>query len=376
MCIRDRSLNSNIKSVSDFSLNTEDYILNTINKQFSTNQDKIALQYNELSISYGQLKQKVSAIAKNLHSHGIQEGSRVVIYLPRSENYIFAILGVLFTKACFVPVPSTHPLERLKYIIQDVQADLVISDIELENIGVKSTSINDCLMSTSGAENIQVGIGELFYILYTSGSTGQPKGVPISHQAFSNYINSASKLYLNVNKYDMPFFTSVGFDLTMTSIFLPLYTGGTIHIYEEESGLNLQIQKVIENPFINCLKCTPSHLKLVEENEISSSIKTIIVGGEIFETDLAKTISENSNNNIAIYNEYGPTEATVGCIVHKYQADETRSKADQPIGTPLANTFAFVANEAGTPLPSGVKGELCIGAVSYTHLTLPTILRV
>lgn len=360
-------LETKVNTISQFQMNQNDYILNVIKNQMMNHGDRVALHAKEKTISYAELASKVAILSANLGQLDIVENSKVVIYLPRGEEYIYAILASLFCKASFIPVPTTYPLERLRYIITDVDADLVISVEVIDGVELKSVQIDECLNRTSQATEIVLdGVGESCYTLYTSGSTGEPKGVPISHASFSNYIKSAAEKYLNAEAYHMPFFTSVGFDLTMTSIFLPLYTGGSIHIYEEQNGLNVQIQEVIENPSINCLKCTPSHLKLVDDQEVSQSIKALIVGGEKLETSLAKSFAEKTKDTVSIYNEYGPTEATVGCIVYRYNAHDYKRQADLPIGLPLDNYFAFIANKAGTPLPYGVIGELCVGGVGLS----------
>ncbi len=356
------TLQTQIRNIGQYTQDKQDYVQHVINEQIKTNTDKIAIQFNDLSITYGQLDHKITLIRHHLEARGITENSKVVVYLPRSENYVYTILAILFSKACFVPVPTIYPVERLKYIVSDVGADLLISSQTIDDISVSTLQIKDCLKDTfSTNTTLSHDLGEMCYVLYTSGSSGPPKGVSISHSSFSNYINSISKTYCEHGKYNMPFFTSVGFDLTMTSIFLPLYTGGTIHIYEEQAGLNIQIRDVVKNPLLNCLKCTPSHLKLLEEQEMSQSIQSIIVGGEKFESHLAKSVYEKNTRQISIYNEYGPTEATVGCIVHKYINDPSVNRIDEPIGLPLKNVFAFIANDAGIPIPQGVIGELCVG---------------
>ncbi len=205
------------------------------------------------------------------------------------------------------------------------------------------------------------------YCIYTSGTTGNPKGVLVNHKNLVNYIWSANKFYCKQKKSNFPLYTSLTFDLTITSIFTPLINGSKLVIYEEAD-----IEKVLSYNKVDVIKLTPSHLKLIRDNQglsdiiNKSRVKTIIIGGEQLETQLAHNIIDLFANRIEIFNEYGPTEATVGCIIHKFNT-ETDKNTNVPIGNPFPNTKAYILNEDLNPLPKGMVGELYIGGECITE---------
>jgi amino acid adenylation domain-containing protein len=362
-----KSLHEQINQIGQFQIDQNDYLSKIMDDQFTEHPTQTAIRYKDETITYEQLKSRSLSVAQTIRSLNLGRNMKVVVYLPRSPEYLYAILGSLYANACFIPVPHSFPLERLKYIIKDVNADLLIHAERQMDVDIASMHIDAILSSGDIVGHSSLELSEAFYILYTSGSSGKPKGVPISHLSMTNYIHSVKSTYLTSNKaYHMPLFTSVGFDLTMTSIFLPLCTGGSIYIYEEINGADLTIREVVQNQFINCFKCTPSHLKLIENQKTSSTIQSIIVGGENFTRQLALQVHDQFNQNISIFNEYGPTEATIGCIAHQFDPNTYRNQLDVPIGKPLHNHFAFVATDEGIPLPRGVIGELCVGGLGLS----------
>ncbi len=363
-----KQLQEEVATCTDVTLSDNLHIQYKILHALKTYEDQTALVYDGNEISYRVLRERVYSVVQSIQSKQYGDNPKVVVYLERSDNYLYAVLGSLLAGAVFVPVPIAFPIERLEYIIDNVDADLLIhADQDLgQQIAANVDSLQISKMTSQTVDRIDLSISDWddeMYVLYTSGSTGKPKGVSIPYGAFSNYIDAITERYLDESIYHMPLFTSVGFDLTMTSVFLPLCTGGSIHIYGEDTGIDLSIQDVQLDTRINCFKCTPSHLRLIDDQGIRANVKSIIVGGENFPSDLAQRITEQANGPLAIYNEYGPTEATVGCIVHQYRSTTNGDRVAVQIGQPLNNYFAYVGNDVGTPLPRGTVGELYIGGI-------------
>ena len=211
----------------------------------------------------------------------------------------------------------------------------------------------------------------LAYIMFTSGSTGKPKGVQISQRALANYINWAGKEYEITDQTIFPLFTTIDFDLTVTSIFVPLTCGASIVVYEEsKTGPDLAIFDVIEDNRADIIKLTPSHLSLLKDRDLKNSrLKTMIVGGEDFKRDLAENIIQSFHHEVKIYNEYGPTEATVGCIVHRFDCNNDLSKS-VPVGKPIANMQAYILDENLNPVPQGVVGKLYVSGEWFVRWIL------
>jgi tyrocidine synthetase-3 len=203
--------------------------------------------------------------------------------------------------------------------------------------------------------------GDLAYIIYTSGTSGKPKGAMIQHRGLVNYIWWASKTYIRNENLNFPLYTSISFDLTITSIFTPLITGNTIIVYREQER-DFLLEKIIDENRVGVVKLTPSHLKLIREKIMDrrlSSIKCFIVGGESLEYNLAREIHRKFYGGIEIYNEYGPTETVVGCMVYRFNPAEAASQT-VPIGKPINNTRIYILDKEMNPVPFGVPGELYV----------------
>lgn len=317
-----------------------------------------ALVSKGIEITYQELYDKALIVKANLEKLGIKQHSHICIHSTRNHQYIETLLGCLLANCSFTPIPKDTPKTRIEYIVTDSQADLLVSESMIEGMNtVDFQSLGTG--QESEIDPLPILAKDLAYILYTSGSTGQPKGVKISHTALSNYLTWANDHYLNGQAVNAPLFTSIGFDLTITSTFLPLLTGGSIHLYEDfEDSNGLEIEDVFRNQSLNLIKATPTHLELAKTSlKKNTSLQVLIVGGEQFKTSLANVYQSHFGDQLSIYNEYGPTEATVGCIVHKFDV-KTDTNSAVPIGKPVPYLSALILNESLKPLAFGVPGEL------------------
>ena len=352
-------------------------------QEVKNNTEAIALRYKKKTIAYSFLNEKSNQLANYLISDGVCQGAKVIIHLERTPDYIISVLAVLKAGATFIPVSSDLPTNRISHIIKDSEALLAITKTNLEsnfvpgtikivNLDLIADNINN---SKTENPNIPVDAKDIAYSIYTSGSTGTPKGILVSHNALYNYISWAARHYKTSSKYKFGLFTSIGFDLTITSTFVPLVCGGEIVIYKESSfGPDISLLEILDDNLINAIKLTPSHLALIRgKNLRSSSIETIIVGGEDFKVDLAASIQDSFGDNLKIYNEYGPTEATVGCIVSLFKK-RLCTNVSVPIGHPITNTIPYVLDEDMNLVPNGVSGELYLSgsclAEGYSNLEL------
>ncbi len=213
-------------------------------------------------------------------------------------------------------------------------------------------------LSSYSNQNLDLDIptNNLAYVLFTSGSTGLPKGVLVEHRSLQNYVAWAIGFY-NLEKPSFPLYSSLNFDLTATSIFLPILTGGHLRI------INGEIDEVIEclekNNDCNIIKLTPTHLTLISEKKSKlPSIKKFILGGETFYSQQAIELIKVSSQSISIFNEYGPTEATIGCIAHQWTPRE--NKGPILIGAPISNCTVHILDENKVPVPIGGIGEIVV----------------
>lgn len=316
------------------------------------------------SISFQQLDASANQLARLLSSRGIISGSRVGILLHHSFDTLISILAVLKLGAAYVPLDPSHPSSRISFICQDADLSLLISQEELADdfsCPVLMVDSDRHLLDEFSSDDIDQNVtpDDLAYIIYTSGSSGKPKGVRITHRNLLNYICWAKEVYLQGRKMDFALYTSLAFDLTVTTIFTPLISGNCIHIYPKK-GAHTPLLEILEEKKAGLLKLTPSHLELVKEmDNRASGVKVLIVGGEALETRLAREVIK-SFGEVEIYNEYGPTETTVGCMIHRYEEKRDGRRA-VPIGVPAANTQIYILDEKKRPVGENVLGEIYIG---------------
>jgi amino acid adenylation domain-containing protein len=347
------------------------------------NSQSTALVHKDLTIDYQTLDQRSNQLAHFLIERGVEPGDRVVLLLPRSITLIEAMLGVLKSGACYVPVDPTSPKDRIDFVINDLDpsAILVLDDsgslkghsniIDLQ----KHAQVLGPKPKQSPLVDIQHD--HLAYIIYTSGTTGTPKGVMISHGALSSYLRYAKKTYVGKSKLTFPLFTTPAFDLTVTSIFTPLVTGGKIIIYPEpDNGPDLSIIQVVEHNAVDIIKLTPSHIGLMDSSKVKPTrIKKLILGGEDLKSAQVRALLKIFGEKVEIYNEYGPTEATVGCIVHKLTRDDLKLPS-VPIGKPIRGMKAHLLDPEMNPVPQGVTGEIYLSgpglAAGYWNNELAT----
>jgi amino acid adenylation domain-containing protein len=199
------------------------------------------------------------------------------------------------------------------------------------------------------------------YVIYTSGTTGKPKGVAVSHRSIHNYVQWAARYYYAGGGGNMALFTSPAFDLTLTSIFAPLYLGKSIHTFR-----NRDVDRLLEAVFadrgVDSIKLTPSHISILENCEIEPRAMAVgIVGGEDLTPAQVNTLRKYAPG-IRIYNEYGPTEATIGCTVCLVEEPRGDQGITPPIhiGKPVDNAEIWILGSGGELKPVGAPGELCV----------------
>ena len=357
-----------------------DNIINLIEQQVSKTPFDRSVVFEKQIITYQELNAKANQLAHYLLAQDIGIGSQVAIWLKRSPEYIISVLAILKTGATYIPIPYNFPQDRVTYIVADSKASLVIGQEEKQ-----LTAFKELQLKTLCVDRLETNISsqykhtnpEIFipkdtiaFLIYTSGSTGNPKGVEITHEALSNYIKWTENAYIKSHKLEkpsIPLFTTVGFDITANSVFLPLICGGNIHIYQEQdTEVDLSITDVIEDNSVSFIKLTPAHVHFLKGKDLSqSTIQVIVVTGDEFKTAIGIDILNTFNKPVHIYNEYGPSEATIGCIYHKFNPEKDVA-ASVPIGLPIHNMQAYILDRFLNPVPKGIIGELYLGGTGLS----------
>jgi amino acid adenylation domain-containing protein len=361
----------------------EETVIEAFAKQVVATPDAHALRHGDQRLSYRALDVLTSRLAGQLRAAGVGPGDRVALAMQRSCAVVVAMLAVQRAGAAFVPLDPTQPHERLTLLLKNMDARLLLTTEEWRAQlpdGFQTWCLNttgEAETDVQGASDLPRPTGEdIAYVLYTSGSTGTPKGVAIPHRGLSNYTAWANDTYVRGETLAFALFTPLTFDLTITSIFLPLISGGEVVVYPQSDGpVDFALFDVLEDDSVDIIKLTPSHMRLLKDrSDGPKRFRQMIVGGEDFPVDLAHDMHRVFGENVLLHNEYGPTEATVGCVHHQFDP-KTDFTGSVPIGKPIANTQVVVLNNEGQPNPIGVAGELYVSGpgIALGYLNQPDL---
>ncbi|MBK8465893.1 MAG: amino acid adenylation domain-containing protein [Chloracidobacterium sp.] len=341
-------------------------------EQVKSSPDAIAVVYQDQQLTYRELNQKANAIAHRLRRFNIGPDSLVGLCVERSVEMVAGVYGILKTGAAYVPLDPSYPIDRLNLMLGDSGASIIVShqnlakDLDSKRFEIIYMDDPSIVSDGDAFENPQsgVGMGNLAYINYTSGSTGVPKGVAIQHSSLNNYTQHLLEVLGTDRPLQFANVSTIAADLGNSCIYPALASGGTVHVisYDVLTNPDLFREYAIKNS-IDVLKIVPSHLSalLGETNDgLELPKRCLIVGGEALSWDLVKRILDNERKCVVI-NEYGPTESTVGSAVAYIDKIESEYLASASIGKPAANTTTYILNESLQVVPIGVHGEIYIG---------------
>jgi amino acid adenylation domain-containing protein len=327
----------------------------------------LALTDARQKLSYGQLQAQVDGLAGALIAQGLGRGSIVGLALPRSADLVIAMLATWRIGAAYLPLDVQWPQARQALMLQQAGAALLLTDNAhlpswqgLPHKALTLTQLAETADTSRPATALETQGNDIAYVLFTSGSTGMPKGVVIEHRQLLNYTAHASQALGLEKCKNVGFSSTVAADLGNTALFGALFNGATLHVASDaqmqDGGL---FADYLQEQQIDCLKIVPSHLAALLDNERASLPATLILGGEPIPPMLTERLAR-LRNDCRVFNHYGPTEATVGVMIHRLalQADFADSAALSQV---LGNNQAYVL-DANLRLASvGVLGELYLG---------------
>jgi amino acid adenylation domain-containing protein len=343
--------------------------------------DAIALVDAAGAHSYGELNRRANRIAWLLRGRGVGAGACVGLCLGRNADLIAAMLGILKAGAGYVPLNPDHPAARLAAQIRTAGAAMLVAGrgdglTALPDVGVPVLWLDELtgeLEAAAAADPERVtGPNDLAYVLYTSGSTGVPKGVAVTHRNLVNYARHMIGALADGDARGIAFasVSAVSTDLGNTAIFPALAGGGCLHLVPTEIATDAALfaEHVARNP-VDVLKITPSHLAaLLEGGDVAAALprRWLVLGGEALTWPLADRVLIDRGPRVM--NHYGPTEATVGCCTYEVVRGAPRPPAATvPIGRPISNARAYVLDAGLEPVPVGVPGQLYVAGAGVAR---------
>ncbi len=339
-----------------------------VEEQARVRPEALAAEGGGRKMSYRELNERAERLAERLRGHGVRSGSLVAIYLERSIEMVVALLGVWKAGGAYVPIDPEYPAERVRFMLEDTQALVVLTqkslskavpaaaavilDLDAEEERVAGSPRRRAKRSAMSAE-------QLAYVIYTSGSTGRPKGVPITHGSLFNLICWHQQAYEVTPADRATQIAGPAFDASVWEIWPYLTAGASVHIPDEATRLDLGrlVRWLIEQRITLTFLPTPlAEAALRESWPEDGALRVLLTGGDRLNQRPAQKLP------FRLINHYGPTENTVVSTCAEVRANDT-SHAAPPIGRPLPNTRAYVLDAQLQPMPIGVPGELLVGGV-------------
>ncbi|TAE53785.1 MAG: amino acid adenylation domain-containing protein, partial [Nostocales cyanobacterium] len=352
----------------DINYSEKQTLINLFNKQVQTTPNHFAVFFQSQTLTYQELDHKANQLANYLiNNYAIQADTLIGICVERSLEMIIGLLGILKTGAAYVPLDPEYPLERLRFMVEDANVTLIITQKQFtdkftndENRLICLDEIADKILNNSPIQpNINISENHLANVIYTSGSTGKPKGVMVEHRGIYNLVKSQIQTF-GVNSHSRILqFASFSFDAASSEIFMALGTGATLYLATKNSLIpGKPLIGQLNKYKITHITLPPSALAVIPETTLPS-LQTIIVAGETCALELMQKWSVDRN----FFNAYGPTEASVCTSI--YQCNNHYKKI--AIGKPINNNRVYILDANNKILPPGIPGELCIAGVGLAR---------
>ncbi|WP_086347599.1 non-ribosomal peptide synthetase [Candidatus Enterococcus clewellii] len=350
------------QEVSEYSNQT---IAEIFEQQATAFPNKEALVYKDQTLSYQELNEKANRLAADLRAAGISANDFVAVEARRAPATIIGILGIVKAGAAYVPIDVDYPKERIAYILEDCQAKAIAATTSFTtqmNLSMPVFSLDTIFTEAGLTENPKPISTEddLLYLMYTSGTTGKPKGTMIEQRNVFHLLEKSEPVGLS-NETIMLQAGSLSFDAATFEIWGSLLKGGTLVLTDKEAFLNSKLLKqTIEQHAINTMFLTTAlfnqHIDI--DPRVFDQLNCLLFGGEkLSERHVGQLLEKNQQTRLL--HVYGPTEGTTFSTVHPIQKEELNAVV--PIGKPFPTTSAYILSEEGELCGIGMKGELCIG---------------
>lgn len=356
-------------------------------EQAARTPDTVALIDGENQYTYAELNTLTNQIARFIRQNYVSNESIVGCYLTRSSAIVILTLAILKAGGCYILLDALTPKPRLNFILSEAEPVLIIFDDQITGLEVggrtKSLTFQDIrrFASSQSGDNLSLHLSNTntAYIAFTSGSTGRPKGVVITHKSTVNHAYAFSKLFKLSSKDRVPIMAPIGFDMAIEEMIPPLISGCTLIVSKSKFIVMEDFNQEIEDNSYTILNLPVpvwlhwSEYLLANRLAIPQNVRIVIAGSEAIEVKIFKQWKNVARaSNVWWVAAYGTTETTITSTFYTTAyADKLEEEPFIPIGKPIANTYAYILDEALQPLPIGKEGELYIGgqgvARGYFH---------
>ncbi|MCK5129645.1 MAG: amino acid adenylation domain-containing protein [Clostridiales bacterium] len=348
----------------EFNSKTVDYdksntIVDILQNQAQKTPQKIALIQEQQQMTYEELNKNANIVAHELIKYSVKKDDIISVIIEKSVGMIAAIFGILKSGGAYLAIENDFPKDRKKYLLEDSKSKILITSKALlgeTKFDGKVLIIEELLEDVKNNKNpnIEISPNDLAYVMYTSGTTGKPKGVMIEHKSVVNYVYGFQEEFQYTGDEVVLEQSSYSFDAFVEEVYPTLAVGATLVLANKYGAKDMnKLAESIANNNVTVVSVSP--LVLNELNKMGSfdSIKTYISGGDVLKYEYMNHLIKKAK----VYNTYGPTETTVCATYH--QCDDI-VKDNIPIGKPVANYKTYILDKNLNLLPIGVSGELYI----------------
>ncbi len=338
--------------------------------------DAVALVLEHQQLTYAELNARANQLAHYLRALGVGPEVRVGLCLDRSIEAIIGLLGILKAGGAYVPLDPYSPRERLAFMLADSQVNVVLTQQQWRARFAEHAQAYTLYSLDSDWERIAqhqttngswaVSPDNLAYVLYTSGSTGQPKGVLITHAQVAHYVYACLSELGLADCTRFALVQPLTVDSTVTLLYSALFLGQILHLFSREQALDaIGLNDAFRAQAIDALKIAPSHLRALQTVAGESLMpgQRLIIGGEASSWEWVQGLAAK-HPGCQVINHYGPTETTVGVLIYPVPQEISANEpaySTTPLGRPLPRIQAYILDARLEPVPIGVPGELYIG---------------
>lgn len=332
--------------------------------------DNIAVVFEDDVLTYWKLERRSNQLANYLRQQGVKKGDVVGVAVERSAWLPVVLLAIAKSGAVYLPIDPSYPTERTSFMLSDSKARFLVTQEKFGRISGQDIyevdidiQYREIVNSSTQPPNPEIKGDDMVYMLYTSGSTGQPKGVLVKHHNLTNFLLSMQKTPGFIAEDTLLAVTTVSFDIAGLELYLPLIAGGKLVITDMATARDgKKLLTLIDEHQVSVMQATPTTWRMLINSGWHELKKMkALCGGEAFPRDLAEKLLDRCQS---VWNMYGPTETTIWSTIKELKKGNT---GEITIGKPINNTFVYILDEDLRELPQNEIGQIFISGEGVSH---------